>query len=337
MMPLSPYSATFAGRAIASGKLNLDLGYNIKDSELLGENSVVLEDFTLGDRIDSPSAMDLPLDLAIALLTDSEGKIDIAVPIRGNIDHPEFSYGQVIRQALFNLLSKIVTAPFRALAALFGSHSQNLDTVLFEPGRAELAPPEQEKLKNLAEVLGKRKQLQLTVHGGFEPGVDGTALKSLQVRRTLAQNLGVKLEADEDPGPVAYDNAKTQRALENLAGSKLAAFEAGYEEMTGHKAKRVNPALALLGRASEDRDFYHALFDYLVETAPLPQTELETLAEQRGKAIVQELTGRAGSGYRPDHRRSRRAKRRAGPGGTRQNGIGVALKATLAEKKCPNL
>lgn len=295
MTPLSPYSATFAGRAIASGKLNLDLEYKIKDSELLGENTVVLEDFTLGERVESPSAMDLPLDLAIALLTDSEGKIDIAVPIRGNIDHPEFSYGQVIRQALFNLLAKVATAPFRALAALFGGHSENMDAVLFEPGRAELTPPEQEKLKKVAEALGKRKQLQLTVHGGFEPGLDGAALKSAQVRRALAQKLGVKLEPDEDPGPVAYDNAKTQRALENLAGNKLAAFETGYEETTGHKAKRVNPALALLGRASEDRDFYQALFEYLVETAPLPQTELQTLAEQRGMAIVQELTGRAGA------------------------------------------
>ena len=295
MKPLSPYSATIAGRTIASGKLNLGLDYKIKDSELLGNNTVMLEDFTLGKRIESPSAMDLPLDLAIALLTDSEGKIDIAIPLRGNIDHPEFSYGQVIREALFNLLSNIVTAPFRALAALSGGHSEHLDVILFEPGRAELTPPEQEKLKKVTAALGKRKQLQLIVHGGFEPGLDGAALKSAQVRRALAEKLGIKLEANEDPWPVAYDNAKAQRTLENLAGDKLAAFQSGYEELSGHKVKRVNPALALLGQASEDRDFYQALFAYLVETAPLPQAELQALAEQRGQAIAQELTDRAGA------------------------------------------
>lgn len=288
MPPLSPYSATFAGRTITSGKLNLDLGYKIKDSELLGENSVMLEDFTLGDRVESPSAMDLPLDLAIALLTDSEGKIDIAMPIRGNIDHPEFSYGHLIRQALFNLLSKIVTAPFRALGALFGTSSENPDIILFRPGRAELAPPEQEKLKNVAEALGKREQLQLTVHGGFEPGLDGMAIKRSQLRRTLVQKFGTKR------GPLAFDNAKTQRALEKLGEDKLAAFQAGYEKTTGQKVKRVNPALALLGRAGEDSAFYRALFDHLVETAPLPQAELQALAEQRGLAIVQELTTRFG-------------------------------------------
>jgi len=295
MTPLSPYSATFAGRAITSGKLNLDLGYDIKDSELLGENSVVLQDFTLGDRVESPSAMHLPLDLAIALLTDSEGKIDIAMPIRGNIDHPEFSYGHLIRQALVNLLTKIVTSPFRALSALFGGHSENLDMILFEPGRADLAPPEQEKLKKVAEALNKRKEFHLTIHGGFEPALDNAALKSAQVRRALAQKIGVKLEPNEDPGPAIYDNAKTQRALENQAGDRLAAFQSRYEETSGHKVKRVNPALALIGRASEDRDFYQALFEYLVETSPLTEAELQTLAEQRGMAIIQELTGRAGA------------------------------------------
>ena len=286
LMPLSPYSATFAGRSIASGKLNLNLGYNIKDSELLGENSVVLEDFTLGERIESPSAMDLPLDLAIALLTDSAGVIDIAMPIRGNVDQPEFSYGHLIRQALFNLLSKIVTAPFRALGAMLGGNSENPGSILFEPGRAELAPPEQEKLKNIAEALVTREQLQLTVHGGFEPGLDGAAIKRSQLRRTLVQEFGTP------PGPIAFDNAKTQRALEKLGEDTLAAFQSRYEETSGQKAKRVNPALALLGQASEDSAFYRALFRHLVEIAPLPQPELQALAEQRGLAIIQELTSR---------------------------------------------
>jgi len=296
MAHLSPYTATFAGRAIASGKLNLDLEYKIKDSELAGKNSVVMENFTLGDRVESPTAMDLPLDLAIALLTDSQGKIDLAVPINGNVDHPEFSYGNVVRQAIFNLLSKVATAPFRALASLFGSGVKNPDVVLFEPGLTNLTPPEQEKLKAVSGMLDKKKQLVLTVHGGFDPALDGIALKTAHIRQALAKKLGEKISVDEEPGPVALDNGKTQRALESLAGDEgLKTALAEYEKITGKKAKRVNPALALIGKGSEDRDFYQALFAYLVKTAPLPQTELERLGEQRGKAIAQELTGRAGA------------------------------------------
>jgi len=240
--------------------------------------------------------MSLPLDLAIDLLTDSQGKIDLAVPINGNVDHPEFSYGGLIRQAIFNLLSKVVTAPFRALASLFGSGTKNPDVVLFEPGRTNLTPPEQEKLQAVSGVLDKKKQLSLTVHGGFDPVLDGAALKAAHIRQALAQKLGEKLKLDEEPGPVAFDNGKTQRALESLAGDeglKTALDE--YEKTTGKKANRVNPALALIGKGSEDRDFYQALFAYLVKTAPLPQAELERLADQRGKAIAQELTDRVGA------------------------------------------
>ena len=127
MPPLSAYSATFAGRRIASGRLALDLQYKINDRVLAGDNRVVLEKFTLGERVESPGALSLPLDLAVALLTDSDGKIDIAVPVRGNIDDPKFSYGQVIWQAITNLLTRIVTAPFRALGALFGGGAEQLE------------------------------------------------------------------------------------------------------------------------------------------------------------------------------------------------------------------
>jgi hypothetical protein len=299
MTPFSPYSATFAGRKIASGKLSLDLQYKIDNSELQGENKVVLQEFTLGEKVESPDAVSLPLDLAIALLTDSQGKIDLAVPVSGNVDSPEFSYGHVVWQAVVNVITKIVTAPFRALGAALGGDAEGLDSVAFAPGRAELSPPERERLKKVAEALAKRPQLQLTVRGGVDPAADGAALKERALRAALAQKLGVKLEPGEDPGPVAYDNAKTQRALEALAAERggataLADFQAAFEKSAGRPAKRVNPALALVGQASDDRDFYVALFASLMEKAPAPEAELQALAENRAAAVVQALTATAG-------------------------------------------
>ncbi|MGH8574312.1 MAG: DUF748 domain-containing protein, partial [Gammaproteobacteria bacterium] len=100
MPPLSPYSATFAGRKVAAGKLWLDLHYKIVNGELAGEHKAVLEDFKLGERVEAPNALDLPLDLAIALLTDSKGKMSLAVPVTGDVDNPQFDYGSVIRAAV---------------------------------------------------------------------------------------------------------------------------------------------------------------------------------------------------------------------------------------------
>ncbi|MGD9229898.1 MAG: DUF748 domain-containing protein [Desulfobacterales bacterium] len=294
MTPLSPYSATFAGRKIASGTLGLNLGYKIKNSELLGDNEVVLEQFTLGDRVEAPNAVNLPLDLAIALLTNAEGKIDVAVPVHGNLDNPKFKYGHVIRQAFINLIKKIVTAPFRALGGILGDKSDKIDAISFYSGSHRLLPPELKKLKKVVHALEKRPKLRLVVQGRFDPKVDGEALRTERVRRALAVQMGVKLTSEQRLGPIALDNAKTQRALEELlerrsGDNAVANFKMRYEKMTGKKAKRVNSALAFFGWESSDTTFYQAMFKELVGQEPLKDNDLRDLAQRRAEAIIKNL------------------------------------------------
>jgi hypothetical protein len=294
MTPLSPYSATFAGRKIASGTLNLNLEYKIQNSELLGDNKVVLEQFTLGERVKAPGAINLPLDLAIALLTDTEGKIDVAVPVKGNVDNPKFSYGHVIRQALVNLITKIVTAPFRALGGLFGDQDEQMDAISFQPGSERLLPPELKKLKKVVEALEKRPQLKIVIHGRFDTKIDGKALRTERVKRALAEQMDVKIAPDKEPGPVAFNTAKTQKALEKLLKKRggdnaVAEFKMQYEKETGQKAKQVKPYLALFGWESSDTTFYQAIFDELVRLEPLLDSDLQDLARQRAQAIEKQL------------------------------------------------
>jgi len=299
MPPLSPYAATFAGRKIASGRLWLDLRYKIVKSELAGENKIVMQDFTLGERVEAPNALDLPLDLAVTLLTDSQGRINVAVPVRGNIDNPQFSYRHLIREALASLIVRIVSAPFRALAGVFGSGAETLGSINFEPGRARLLPPEQEKLDRVVQALKDKPQVKLIVRGPYDPQLDGEALRNRQVRREVAQALGVKLEQREDPGPIAYSDAATQRALETMlaarTGTKAAAeLEREFKKNAGRDPERVSRLLALFGKASPDREFYQALFQRLVESYPLPETELQRLATRRAEAITEYLVQSAG-------------------------------------------
>ena len=299
MKPLSPYSATFAGRKIASGKLSLNLEYKIQNSELLGENKVLLEQFTLGEGVEAPDAIRLPLDLAIALLTDAEGKIDVAVPVSGNVDHPDFKYGRMIWQAFVKLITKIVTAPFRALGGLFGGKSQQMDAIAFDPGSARLLPPEQEKLETISKALKKRPQLRLVVEGRFDPITDGEALRTERTRHALAKQTGVKLPPEEDPGPIAFDSVKTQKALEKLletssGDTAIADFKTQYEKATGKKAKRTNFAMAIIGWASSDTAFYQAMFKELVKLEPLTDNDLKELALSRAEGIIKELKTTAG-------------------------------------------
>ena len=280
MQPMTPYSATFAGRKIASGRVSLDLEYKIKNGKLEGNNKVLLDKFTLGERVESPNALHLPLDLAIALLTDAQGQINVAIPVSGDVNNPKFGYGNLIWQAIATVIKNIVTAPFRALGALFGDGAAKLDAIAFDPGSARVLPTELDKLKMVARALQQRPKLEVIVDGRYHQAVDGKALRAEKVRRELAAEQNVKLAPGEKPGPVAFDDATTQRALE-----KLMTARAGGDAMVKFKAesgKRVG------------REFYQALYRRLVELHPLAAAELEALGRQRASAVAQAMVKDAG-------------------------------------------
>jgi hypothetical protein len=299
MPPLSPYTATFAGRRIASGKLSLDLKYKINEGKLAGDNRVLLEKFTLGEKVQSEGALDLPLDLAVAVLTDADGRIDLAVPVSGDVNDPQFDYGAVVWQAIKIVLTKIVTAPFRAIAALFGGGSgENLEAVAFDPGRAALLPPEQEKLKHIAEGLAKRPQLKVVAEGQTGPA-DRAALQARDVSLAVAARLGRAPAAGAAAEQVNLSDARTQRAIEAVyvernSDEALAKFAADTGKARGKEVDRVNAALALVGRASEDRAFYEALLRRLNETAKVPDEALAQLADERARAVTGHMTSKLG-------------------------------------------
>ena len=146
MPELSAYTAQFAGRKIASGKLSLNLEYLLENNSIKGDNSIVMKDFTLGEDVESDDAIDLPLDLAIALMTDASGVIDVDLQVSGDLDSPDFTARGLIFKAFVNLITKAVTSPFKLLGALVGGADSDLESIDFQAGRSDLQPPQREKL-----------------------------------------------------------------------------------------------------------------------------------------------------------------------------------------------
>jgi uncharacterized protein involved in outer membrane biogenesis len=300
MSRLTPYSGKFAGRKIDSGKLSVNLKYKIDKSQLAGDNQIVVERLTLGEKVESPDAVDLPLDLAIALLEDTNGVIDLGLPVSGNLDAPEFSYGALIWKALGNLITKIVTSPFRALGALLpGGGEETFNAVAFEPGRPDVPPPEKEKLAKLAAALQKRPQLKLEVQGRFNPETDRAEIKSASVRRALATRLGQKPAPGEDPGPVDFSSPETGKALETMFAERFGAdaLKSLRAELKAadEKAKKEAAAkgkAAPEGTGAEDPgQAAKNLFDRLAAAEPVDDAALVRLGDARSQAIVAELGG----------------------------------------------
>jgi hypothetical protein len=169
LLPTSPYMGKFLGYRLNRGKLGLQVQYEVSQRKLNAKNVLVLDQFTLGERVDSPDAVNLPIRLAIALLKDRTGKIELDVPIEGNLDDPQFHFGKVIFHVLGNMITKLVTSPFSALGAVFGGKGEEVSYQDFAPGSTQLQEANLEKLDTLLHGLEERPGLQLEIEGSYDP------------------------------------------------------------------------------------------------------------------------------------------------------------------------
>ncbi|NOT14637.1 MAG: DUF748 domain-containing protein [Methylotenera sp.] len=269
MNRLTPYSGKFAGRRIDSGKLSVDLEYKIKQRQLAGENKFVIHKLKLGEKIESAEAANLPLDLAIAILEDSDGVIDLDLPITGSLDDPKFSYGSIVWKAIRNVLGKIVTAPFRALGKLFGGSGDKLEAITFEAGSATLSPPELEKLKMVSTALSKRQGLTLGVVPSFDAAIDTRAIQESTLRRKVAENMGTLAEGQQ-AGPIDLTSPKVQKAIDDL-----------YDTLT---KKSLFKKLASKFEKPKESHYQEAQ-EKLTMSIEVKEADLQALAKARAQAI----------------------------------------------------
>jgi hypothetical protein len=187
---VNPYSGTYMGYYIDKGLLSLAVQYKLNGKALEGKNHVVIDQLTLGKKSNSDQALSLPLGLAIALLEDRNGVIDLGLDVSGDIDSPDFSFGSIILNAIGNIITKAVTAPFSLLANLVGSDDE-LDNVEFGFGEHSLNADAQEKLNTLAKALKKRPGLRVNIEGTVNAMSDASALAQRQLNTTLLTRSGL--------------------------------------------------------------------------------------------------------------------------------------------------
>ncbi len=219
LAPLSPYAAKYAGYAIERGKLSMDVAYKIAaDGKLEAKNQVILNQLTFGNAIDSPTATKLPVRLAVALLKDRNGVIDINLPISGSVNDPQFSVGGIVVKLIVNLLVKAVTSPFSLLAG-GGGDGPDMSAIEFRPGTAVPTDASTAALDKIAVALADRPALQITITGSADPQAEREAWQREQVEaqlRTLAHDEGLRSGAAAASAPAPLTPAARSALLKTL-------------------------------------------------------------------------------------------------------------------------
>ncbi|MDM7949934.1 DUF748 domain-containing protein [Hydrogenophaga sp.] len=275
--PLSPYSVKYAGYGIDRGKLSVDVNYRIQpDGQLTASNQIILNQLRFGDRVDGSDAPNLPVKLAVALLADRSGVIDINLPVSGSINDPQFRIGPIIFKLIFNLIGKAITAPFSLLASALGGGGDELSKVDFAPGRAVLADEGRKRLDAVAKALGERPALSLTVVGHSDLDAERAAYqRALLDQQVLA----------EKRRRLARDGASISSTLVVTPAEYPALLQEVYRRADVPKPRNV------IGIA---KDIPQADMEALLLAAqPVTADAMRQLAVARGVAVKDYLTTQA--------------------------------------------
>ncbi|NUO88642.1 MAG: DUF748 domain-containing protein, partial [Cupriavidus sp.] len=280
---LTPYAAKYAGYPITKGKLTVDVAYKIENGKLDARNHLFLDQLTFGDRVDSPDATKLPVLLAVSLLKDRNGVIDVNLPVSGSLSDPEFSIGGVIVRVIVNLLTKAITSPFSLIASAFGGSGEELGYVEFAPGTATLTPAARDKIARLGQALNDRPSLRLEVSGRIDPATDEAGARRAWLDARVAEQKRRGLRDNAQAGAEAGDDEAGEQ------GAEVKVSKAEYPKYLEQVYKRTS--------MKKPRNFVgfaktlppEEMEKLLMANATVTEADLKRLAEQRALVVKQSL------------------------------------------------
>jgi hypothetical protein len=272
----SPYSGKYVGYRLSKGKLSLDLKYKVSQKQLEAENKVVVDQLTFGEKVDSPDATSLPVPLAVALLKDRKGRIDIDLPIRGDLKDPDFKYGKVVISTLLNLLTKIVASPFTLMGKLIpgGGNEEDLQFIAFDPGSATVPDQEVKKFEALAKGLEERPGLRLEIAGTADPELDRAAIRMRKLKDQLIA-MRQRERGHASPQSEGLSSEDESRLVIDL-------YETEREQLEKTAPSRPTEAVQKPPTVPEMKQ-------RLVAAILVDESELRTLARQRAEQVRDQL------------------------------------------------
>jgi len=271
-----PYSGKYVGYGLSKGKLSIDLKYKVSKKQLEAENRIAVDQLTFGDKVDSPDAVSLPVKLAVALLTDRNGRIDIDLPIRGDLKEPDFKYGRVVVSALLNLLTKIVASPFTLMGKLIpgGGDGEELQFIEFAPGSATVTDGELRKLEVLAKGLEERPGLRLDIIGTSDPTLD-RAVIGLRKLKVLLLAMRQRERRQASSKSEELSNEDEARLVTELYEKQRAQIEKSAPSNTTEAAPKPPTVMEMKQR--------------LAAAIPVDEPELRALARERAEQVRDQL------------------------------------------------
>lgn len=270
---LSSYAGKYAGYAIEKGKLSLAVNYKIENGQLEAQNKLFLDQLTFGEPVDSPEATKLPVTLAVSLLKNRRGEIDLNIPISGSLNDPQFSIGGVVMKIIVNLLGKAITSPFALIGSMFGSSAEELSTVEFDYGYARLTPEMEKRMENLSKALIDRPEVKLEIEGYADAERDAEGAKQVRMERKVRAMKRREMPKSDE----AESDATGRRSVEVTPEEYPALLELVYKEEKFPKPRNFVGMVKSLPVEEMEK--------LILANSVIDEDDMKGLADRRAKVV----------------------------------------------------
>ncbi|WP_200977386.1 DUF748 domain-containing protein [Echinicola sp. 20G] len=286
MEDLSPFSMTYAGHPIFEGNLVYSGKTTVKDGIMDSENKITVYDLEVGKRVSKNVLYVLPLKFGVFLLKDKNGVVNLDLPMEGNLYDPQFKVWPIVWQIIKQNLDKVVSAPGKLLANVFGMKEEDINYVGFEPLDSLVMEEQQKSLDNLIVLMDKKPGLLVEL-SYYEPDqIESMNLAMYKAKnKYLSEQLGINMEgnikaderiADNDIHFINYMKGRLLLNNPELDSAQLVQSPDSLAlEMIG--MENVLPQAKLLGTARRENIIHYISTKDSTKTNKFSFVELEEI------------------------------------------------------------
>lgn len=287
----SPYCYEYTAHDITKGNMNFTTKYLIQNNFINSSNTIDVYKMSVSKKhkgIDAPYS-NVPLRLGVYILKDKDDKIQFDIPVKGDLNNPEFSYKKIIFKTIGNLIVKVAVSPIRFLANSFGLNPDQMESIAIEPLQKEITAEQYSLMNDLAEIYKKKPEmsLSLTQYLDQEEAIEELKLylakesyiKSLQ---PLENNNTVTAEEvysikDKEPAFIAYIDTLFAKRADLQSATPLT------EKDKLDRLYPIDSTRELLHQLISERN--RMFYNYLMTTCGIPKEKLkvETASEEKLK------------------------------------------------------
>ena len=175
---ISPYLKDALGFEMKSGQLDVTVDVKIVEDQIDGDTSLFMRGIEMvsADEVEQGTIKEgkaMPLNIALGMLKDDQGNIELDVPLRGDVADPSFGIESFLalvlkKAAMSQAKDYLMTTfvPYASVVSVAISGAEYLLKVKFEPlvfsaGEVLLTDEQQQYLSELVLLMQDKTELQL--------------------------------------------------------------------------------------------------------------------------------------------------------------------------------